>query len=63
MARRSYRQRRRYRRRGYWSTRIQNLTGSQLAATGNQFIIYYNLTQNPAQTDDTVSIKYTVKKY
>ena len=52
---------RRYRRSGRWSTRLQNFSGSQLATTGSDFIIYQNLTQNPAQSDDTVSLKYTVK--
>lgn len=60
MARRRYR-RRSYRRKGIWSTRIQNITGSQLASAGNQFVINYDLTQNPAQSAETVSIKYTVK--
>jgi len=59
-----YRRYRKYSRRGrsgMWSTRLQNISGSQLAGTGNDFIIYYNLCTNPAQSDTTVSQKYTVK--
>lgn len=60
MARRRYY--RRYRRRsGRWSTRISNFVGSQLAGANQQFVVYQNLTSNPAQSDDSVSIKYTVK--
>lgn len=59
MARRRYR--RYYRRSGRWSTRINNFRGSQLAGSGQQFVIYQNLTTNPVQSDDTVSIRYTVK--
>lgn len=44
-----------------WSSRITNFTGEQSATGGNNFIIYTNLAQNPAQTETTVSQKYTVK--
>ena len=44
-----------------WSTRISNIEGSQLATGNSNFVIYYNLCQNPAQTDTTISNKYTVK--
>lgn len=60
MAKRTYYRRRRYRRK-IWSTRIKNFSGNQLATGGSNFVIYQNLCTNPAQTDDTVSNKYTVK--
>lgn len=60
MARYRYR-RRRYRRKGVWSCRIQNFTGAQSAAANEQYVIYYNLCQNPAQNETSVSNKYTVK--
>lgn len=58
-----YRRRRlTYRRKRHsWSTRIFNFSGAQSVAQGQQYIIYYNLCQNPAQTNDTISQKYTVK--
>lgn len=57
-----YRRYRKYsRRRHIWSSRITNLSGSQSAGAGQQFVIYYNLCQNPAQTNTTISQKYTVK--
>lgn len=59
MARRRYR--RYHRRSGRWSTRLQNISGSQSVSGQNQFVIYYNLAQNPAQSPETVSQKYTVK--
>ena len=52
---------RRYRRKGIWSNRISNISGSQSAAPGAEYIIYYNLAQNPQQNNDTISNKYTVK--
>lgn len=58
MARRRYR--RRFRKKN-WSTRLTNFTGSQLATAANNFIIYQNLAQNPAQSVDTVSNLFTVK--
>lgn len=57
-----YYKRRYYRKRkGIWSTRINNISGSQLVNYNSDAIIYYNLCQNPSQTDTTVSNKYTVK--
>ena len=50
-----------YRRKHDWSTRISNIGGAQSVAPNAKAIIYYNLCQNPAQTDTTVSNKYTVK--
>jgi hypothetical protein len=44
-----------------WSTRLQNFSGSQLATAGSDYVIYYNLCTNPAQSSDSVSNKYTVK--
>lgn len=32
-----------------------------MAGANEQFVVYQNLTSNPAQSDDSVSIKYTVK--
>lgn len=32
-----------------------------MAGANQQFVVYQNLTSNPAQSDDSVSIKYTVK--
>lgn len=52
---------RRYRKKGIWSNRISNISGSQLATKESQFVIYYNLCQNPTQDNSTVSNKYTVK--
>lgn len=52
---------RRYRKRASWSTRLTNIEGQQLATAGNDYIVYYNLAQNAAQDDNTVSQKYTVK--
>lgn len=49
------------RRRRVWSTRLQNFNGSQSVGANQQYIIYYNLCTNPAQSDTTVSNKYTVK--
>lgn len=51
----------RRRRRNSWSTRIFNFSGAQSVAQQQQYVIYYNLCQNPAQTNDTISQKYTVK--
>lgn len=57
-----YYKRRYYRKRkGIWSTRISNISGSQSVNYQNDAIIYYNLCQNPSQSDSTVSNKYTVK--
>jgi len=57
-----YRKTRRYRRnKASWSTRLTNVNGAQLATAGSQYVIYYNLCQNAAQDDNTVSQKYTVK--
>lgn len=61
MARYTKRSRRYYKRKGIWSSRITNFEGQQLAGPSGNFVIYYNLAQNPAQNIDTVSQKYTVK--
>lgn len=58
---RYYRRRRRFYRRKSWSSRITNFSGEQQATSGNNFIVYTNLAQNPAQSDSTISQKYTVK--
>lgn len=51
----------RYIRKGNWSTRLTNFSGSQSAGGNQSYIIYQNLAQNPAQSVDTISSKYTVK--
>ena len=58
-----YRRYRKYykRRRGVWSTRIDNFSGAQSVASNTNYSIYYNLCTNPAQNENTVSNKYTVK--
>lgn len=61
MAKYYYKKRYYRKRKGIWSTRISNITGSQLIGSNSDAIIYYNLCQNPSQTDSTVSNKYTVK--
>lgn len=61
MAKYYYKKRYYRKRKGIWSTRISNITGSQLVSSNSDAIIYYNLCQNPSQTDSTVSNKYTVK--
>ena len=51
----------RYYRKAVWSTRLTNFSGAQSVSAGSQAVIYSNLCQNPAQSNDTVSNKYTVK--
>ena len=51
----------RYYKKQNWSTRLQNFSGAQSVAANTQVILYTNLCTNPAQTDSTVSNKYTVK--
>lgn len=58
MAKKYYR--RRYRRRGRWSSNIQPISETFTAepgVTGNS----YTIAQNPAQSNNTVSIQYTAK--
>lgn len=50
-----------YYKKSNWSTRLTNFSGSQSVASGGSWVIYYNLCQNPAQSSDTVSNKFTVK--
>lgn len=50
-----------YYRKHDWSTRISYIEGEQSATAGNKFIIYYNLCTNPAQSETTVSSKFTAK--
>ena len=52
---------RRYYKKGSWSTRLTNFSGVQSVPGGGNWVIYYNLCTNPAQSDSTVSNKYTVK--
>ena len=51
----------RYYKKQNWSTRLSNFSGAQSVAANTQVILYTNLCTNPAQTDSTVSNKYTVK--
>ena len=48
-------------RRKTWSSRITNIDASQLVTGGNNLLYYKNLAVNPAQSDDTISQRYTVK--
>ena len=57
--RRYYRRRRRYGK--HWSTRLVNFSGAQSVSAGNNYVVYQNLCQNPAQDINTVSQLYTVK--
>lgn len=55
---------RKYTRRGRrktWSTRLTNINVSQLTTAGNSFFIFRTLATNPAQDDNTVSQRFTVK--
>lgn len=52
---------RRYSKKQSWSTRFTNFSGAQLVGPNSKCIIYQNLCQNPAQSVDTISNKYTVK--
>jgi hypothetical protein len=52
---------RRYRRKGIWSSRINTVYEGQTAGAGDQYILQGNLVQNPAQNENTISSKYTVK--
>lgn len=57
-----YRRYRRFRRRsGKWSTRLTAINVTQLTTGGNTFFIYRTLATNPAQDDNTVSQRFTVK--
>lgn len=44
-----------------WSTRLTNINVSQLTTSGVPFFIYRTLATNPAQDDNTVSQRFTVK--
>ena len=61
MARRRYRQRSYYRRRGRWSANIKNFDSNTELPVQSSFYITHKLCENPAQTDSTVSQQYTVK--
>lgn len=58
-----YRRYRKYTRRNRktWSTRLTNISVSQLTTAGVPFFIYRTLATNPAQDDNTVSQRFTVK--
>ena len=55
------RSRRYYRKRGVWSSRIQELNISETAAAGTNFFIQRDLVENPVQSDSNISQKFTVK--
>ena len=59
MAKTKYRRRRYYRK--SWSTRLTSINVSQLVAPGTPVLIYRTLATNPAQDDNTVSQRFTVK--
>lgn len=61
MAKRGYRQRSRFRRRGRWSSNIQGLALTGDAPPSSTFGDFYTVAQNPAQVNSTVSQQYTVK--
>lgn len=56
-----YRRRRFYKRKGKWSTRLTNINVSQEVNGGVTFFVYRTLATNPAQDDNTVSQRFTVK--
>lgn len=51
---------RRFRRKN-WSSRITNLDITQSVAGGQTFQVYRTLATNPAQSEDSVSNKFTIK--
>lgn len=55
------RYRRYYRRRSNWSSRINELNISETLAANGDFFIQRDLVTNPAQTDNNISNKFTVK--
>lgn len=55
---------RKYSRRRYgkhWSTRLSSINVTQAVAPGQTFFVYRTLATNPAQDDNTVSQRFTVK--
>lgn len=56
-----YRKYSRRNRRKTWSTRLTNISVSQLANPGVGFFVYRTLATNPAQDDNTVFQRFTVK--
>ena len=59
-----YQRYRRYSRRRFgkhWSTRLTSINVTQLVNANQQFFIYRTLATNPAQDDNTVSQRFTVK--
>lgn len=52
---------RRFRRKGIWSSRINQIQEFQGTAGHTDYILQGNLVENPAQTSSTISQKYTVK--
>lgn len=57
-----YRRRyRKFRKSGRWSTRLTAINVTQLTNGGSGFFIFRTLATNPAQDDNTVSQRFTVK--
>lgn len=59
-----YNRYRKYSRRRYgkhWSTRLSSINVTQAVSSGQQFFVYRTLATNPAQDDNTVSQRFTVK--
>lgn len=51
----------RYNRGKHWSTRLTSINVTQVVSPGQGFFIYRTLATNPAQDDNTVSQRFTVK--
>jgi len=59
-----YQRYRKYSRRRFgkrWSTRLSSINVTQLVAANQQFFVFRTLATNPAQDDNTVSQRFTVK--
>lgn len=61
MARRSYKKRRYYRKKGIWSSRITNFSFNREVSATSSFEIITPLTSNPQQSDTGISQKFTAK--
>lgn len=60
MARKYYRKRY-YKKKVNWSSRLTEINISQLVTANQTFFIYRTLATNPAQDDNTISQRFTVK--
>ena len=61
MARKYYRRRRFYRRKGLWSSNIQALQSTKVVSSNNAFGDYLVLAYNESQNPNSVSQKFTIK--